>query len=404
MLSNQDLQDLQTATRLLVELIERHNVQGENAAERRALFRLIPNEKPPATRGADGKEQDFVEFTEKEIYKMPKIFKTLIIIKKKRCRIRRRQCGSATTYEIRFRSDGFNISACGKTKELAKANFLKKLQKITPNERHHDERDGVPTTFTSFARFYFERFREKKVTAETFEKDFGRVKRYLFPYFEERPLRTITPTTCATIIERVAGEGKGKTADELHSLMNAIFKSAILHGLIERNPLDVVCHVTYEQESGVALTREEEEKLFARLAEPLYRKSAAILLYTGLRPNELATATVEGVFIVAKNSKRKNRKTEYKKIPICAKLRPYVAHGIGDVATVKLLRRRVKAALPEHKLYDLRTTFYTRCDELGVAPPARDHFVGHSAGKLTNAYRDLSEKYLLEEGKKLDLW
>lgn len=52
-------------------------------------------------------------------------------------------------------------------------------------------------------------------------------------------------------------------------------------------------------------------------------------------------------------------------------------------------------------LYDLRTTFYTRCEECGVAPPARDHFVGHSNGELNNTYSDLSDEYLLNEGKKL---
>ena len=55
-------------------------------------------------------------------------------------------------------------------------------------------------------------------------------------------------------------------------------------------------------------------------------------------------------------------------------------------------------------MYDLLTTFYTRCDEYGVAGPARDEFVGHSAGALTNAYRDLSDEYLLKEGKKLNDW
>jgi integrase len=60
--------------------------------------------------------------------------------------------------------------------------------------------------------------------------------------------------------------------------------------------------------------------------------------------------------------------------------------------------------LPNHKLYDLRTTFYTRCDEYGVAAPARDEFVGHSSGVLTNTYRDLSDEYLLKEGAKLNEW
>ena len=44
-----------------------------------------------------------------------------------------------------------------------------------------------------------------------------------------------------------------------------------------------------------------------------------------------------------------------------------------------------------------------RCEECGVAEPARDEFVGHSRGRLNNAYSDLSEVYLLKERKNL-IW
>ena len=43
----------------------------------------------------------------------------------------------------------------------------------------------------------------------------------------------------------------------------------------------------------------------------------------------------------------------------------------------------VKQILPNHKLYDLRTTFYTRCMECGVAEIAIKKFVGHTLGGLT---------------------
>ena len=45
--------------------------------------------------------------------------------------------------------------------------------------------------------------------------------------------------------------------------------------------------------------------------------------------------------------------------------------------------------------------YYTRCEECSVAPPARDHFVGHSSSVLNATYTDLSDEYLLKEGKKL---
>ena len=72
-----------------------------------------------------------------------------------------------------------------------------------------------------------------------------------------------------------------------------------------------------------------------------------------------------------------------------------------EIPTLEYIRYSFNNILPNHILYDLRTTFYTRCEECGVAEPARDEFVGHSRGKLNNAYSDLSDEYLLSEGKKL---
>ena len=83
-------------------------------------------------------------------------------------------------------------------------------------------------------------------------------------------------------------------------------------------------------------------------------------------------------------------------------LKPYL-QGIEalDIPTLEYVRYEFNNVLPNHILYDLRTTFYTRCEECGVAPPARDHFVGHSSSVLNATYTDLSDEYLLREGQKL---
>lgn len=91
----------------------------------------------------------------------------------------------------------------------------------------------------------------------------------------------------------------------------------------------------------------------------------------------------------------------YKKIPITPMLKPYL-EGVETIefSSLRIMRDRFNKLFPQHKLYDLRTTFYTRCQECGILDVARDEFVGHSHGALGNAYTDLSDEFLLREGKK----
>ena len=129
----------------------------------------------------------------------------------------------------------------------------------------------------------------------------------------------------------------------------------------------------------------------------------AIALYTGLRPNEYESAKRDGNFIVANNSKRKGGKKETKKIPITPMLKPYLK-DMQDFTFYKpyTLREKFNSILPNHILYDLRTTFYSRCTECDVSDKAQKLFVGHSLGELGNAYTSVSDEYLLKEGEKLN--
>ena len=145
-------------------------------------------------------------------------------------------------------------------------------------------------------------------------------------------------------------------------------KMAIAHHLIQHNPMDIVLHTQHQKEHGSALTLKESEILFNAIKDKPYETVIALAYYTGLRPNEYDTAKIEGDFIIAVNSKRKNRKIQYKKIPICNALRPYLV-GLTEIKlpmSLQTIWKRYKEILPNHSLYDLRTTFYTRCKEKGV--------------------------------------
>lgn len=358
-------------------------------------------------------KQGFVEFTDKEIKQMPTHFRRLIIVNKKRCRMRKHVSGkNSTTYEIRFRQDGYNISACGKTIELAKANMLQKLKTAKPKKGFTEE-IYIPSTFHSFALYYFENFRIEQVTSQTYEKDLNRYNNHLKPFFNEKELRLITPTDCKIILKTVKDAGKGKTADELRTLMNAIFNAAIKHRLLEFNPLSTVLHIQHDRKEGQALTQNDEQKLLAWLPTCDCAVELALMLFCGLRANEVENPKFppieENGFIKAVNSKRHFRdksKIEFKFIPICDRLRSFLKNGIDIRHTAKTARRRLKEILPSYTLKDLRTTFFTKCQIYGVAESALKEFMGHSFGKLGNAYSDLTKHkdYLLKEGKKLNEW
>ncbi len=333
----------------------------------------------------------YLEFTQKEISSMPQKYRKMFRVGKLRAYMRERRRGGSINYEVRCRMDDINISAGGTTKEEARQRFIEKL-----NALEHGVKT-TPTKFGDFIEFYFENFRKRKVAANTYKTDYDRVKKHILPALGEMRLSAITPSVCQAFIDKFSD--KGKTAQELFSLLSQTFKCAIAHHLIQFSPLDTLIRPTHESVNGTALTLEQEARLLSETPEK-YREAFAIAIYTGLRPNEYETLRRDGDMLIAKNSKRKNRKIEYKRIPICPMLRPYISES-PTMPCPKTLWNAFKKLFPDHTLYDLRTTFNTRCVECHVDDNARKLMMGHSLGRLANAYTDVSDEFLRQEAEKL---
>ncbi len=359
----------------------------------------------------------FLKFTKKEILKMPERFRKEFILENRVVHCLKRKSGKRTAnYMIRYRRNGCYIVVTSNNLEEAKAKFIRKLHEqvgenldvksvgksISQTPVFPKTIGGVPTNFHEFSTYYFENYRKRKVSAQTYANDMCRYKNHVRPHFGEKNLLEITPGECQKVLDSFLEKGMTKTNNEVYSLMNGIFKMAIAHNILTQNPMSIVIIKKHQCKHGKALTKAEEKLLLDGLKGTKYQKIMALALYTGLRPNELETARVEGKFIVAKNSKRKGGKVEYKKIPISPMLRPYFEKDMEiDLPGLQYIREQFNKLLPDHIFYDLRTTFYTRCEECGVAPPARDEFVGHSSSVLNATYTDLSDEYLLKEGEKL---
>lgn len=348
-----------------------------------------------------GVKSQELSFSEEEIRKMPKTFRKEFRVQGCTAHVHKIRSGKKNwCYVIRYRRNGYNVNASSTNLEEAKRRFIQRLQEADRNGG--SPAPAVPTNFDSFANYFFENFYKRKVTPSTHRIALNQFKNHLYPHFKSTALRKITPKQCQELIDRIETEGKGRTVDDVCSLLNMIFKAAIKHNILVNNPMDMVFHSKHEREHGSALSKDEELKLLESVKGTPQELSFAVALYTGMRPNEYETAVIEGQFIKARNSKRKNGKIEYKKIPITPMLRPYLV-GVDELkfSSVRVMRDRFGKIFPDRRLYDLRTTFYTRCQECNVAPVARDEFVGHSLGELGNTYTDLSDEFLLKEGKKL---
>ena len=341
----------------------------------------------------------FLKFTSQEVSKMPTGFKKYFRAEGCTIYYRKRRRGNSISYEARYRRHGYNISVSGPSLSVIKERFV---QAIKNAESGQQKMRGVPATFNRFANYYFENFWKRKVTTSTYVANMYKYNNHVKPFFGEKSLSRITPMDCQTIIDKIQSKGLGKTAEEVFCMLNGIFKAAIKHNLIKQNPLDLVIHDKHEREHSNALTVEEEAELMAALAGTKYQLLFAVALYTGLRPNEYKTARIQNGFIVAVNSKQKNGKLKYKKIPVIPMLEPYLK-GVTqfEFPGERYMRKKLHEIFPDKVLYVLRITFNTRCVECGVADVARKLFMGHSLGKLDTAYIDVSEDYLKAEGEKI---
>lgn len=389
------------------------------------LSELVSNNDGKETeqdKASESNEVGIVKFTKKEISQMPTYFRKTFRTAGCNAHVLRRKSGkNSWNYMIRYRRDGYNIVVSSNNLEEAKRKFIEKLHaddelkrqqefaKVTgapitrtPLLKQQAEFNGVPTTFDRFANYYFKKFHKRKVSASTYRVAMSNYKNHVFPHFGDMPLRQITAEKCQMLLDRLIAEDKPRTEENVHTMLNMLFKAAIKHGIIQHNPIDMVFHTKHEREHGMALTKDEEKKLLAETAGTPYQQMFAIGLYTGLRPNEYKTAYIEDGFIVANNSKRKNGKVELKKIPITPMLAPYVKDGDSlFFYRLEQIRHKFNGILPNHKLYDLRTTFYTRCMECGIAEAAIKKYVGHTLGGLADTYADLGDDFLKREGQKL---
>ena len=342
-----------------------------------------------------------ITFTKKEISHMDKDFKKIFIANGLVARIRTRKCGvNSITYDIRFRSQGYNITSTSKNLQEAKADFLRKTKpeeiekyKMKPSQRKHVVKNALYTVFQEWLSLKKGTIGDKEL--RRFETNFNNLPEEL-RYASIQDIRAVD-------LDPIMKDVQPRKYEELHTLFNGIFKYAVASGLKQNNPVALIKFKRAERQNREALSEDEIKAFLDRIKDVKYdniRQFAYILYFFGLRPCEIDEETHrEGDFLITRNRKRKNGKIEYKKIPI-----PTQAQELIDwdkPLTTDLHRLKIndimKELLAGKTAYCLRHTFATTCQQY-VRPDIVDIWMGDSPQRLVGrVYTHFPDNFMREQ-------
>ena len=339
-----------------------------------------------------------LHFTYKEIKNMATTFKKVFIANGLCAHVLKKPSGkNSYCYEIRYRSNGYDIRAYSTDLTKAKELFI---AKTTAQEIEKYRIKDKKATGNLFCHI-FEQWHQYKY-GTLCDKEHTRFRTNFYNLPEElrnKPINTITTLD----LDKVMKEVKPRKYEELRTLFNGIFKYAMASGILTHNPVALIKFKRSERQTRGALSEEEIKAFLGRVKAAKYdsiRQFAYVLYFFGLRPCEIDEETHrEGEFLITRNRKRKNGKIEYKKIPI-----PSQAQGLIDwdkPLTTNLHRLKINDTMKEllagKTAYYLRHTFATTCQQY-VRPDIVDIWMGDSPTRLVGrVYTHFPDKFMREQ-------
>lgn len=314
-------------------------------------------------------------------------------------------------FEVRYRAHGYNVAASARDFDKLKPKFIAALRDSAPRKLlAPDFKNKSGITFKPVAERWLELKRPtiKQPTYNYYVQLFGA---NIFPVLSERELASIKQSDVQKIINEYLAQEKYRTALKIFQTLQAVFEFACGEEIIERSPMRLLKPPKYEEQNGVAFTLDEERE-FIRLLDgskcaPDIKNALMLILYTGIRRSELASARIEGDFISVLNSKtRKGFKEKRRYIPITPMLAqrlPAIDFEKARTVRPNALTQAVKRLMPAHHLHELRHTFITRCQECGVPREVVSVWAGHAADntQTSNVYTRFSPEFMKKQAQKV---
>lgn len=373
------------------------------------IGRLIEQEHlttPPSSRQTIS---SILKFTEKEISKMAPTFKKKFILNGLVAHCIKRKSGrNGFYYELRYRRDGYNISAASVNLQKAKQKFI---EMTTPQEiekyrctRHTDNK--INPSFQTIAEEWLI-CKQGEVGDKLIRNYKSYLDRYIYPEIGKEPLKLIRSSEISKIME--PAKEKPRLYEDLRTVFNSVFRYASANGLISYNPVQMIPFRRAERTPRRNLTSEEQHKFFVALENPYYkevRQTLLIMYYFGLRPSEVdAELHAERNFLIARNRKRKNGKIEYKKIPIPEQAREKIdfTKPLYSNLSPSTINRYLKKIFDDKEItqYCLRHTFSTTC-QMYVRQEIVNIWLGDAPDKLIGKhYTHFPDDFMISEMNKV---
>ncbi len=413
-MEQRDMDALEAAAKMIISVIERARIHQEDAEERVRAFRLqvtenaiafpsAPTSAPPSEEDNTSKKVMVVKFTEQEISKMSNTFKRQFIANGLAARVIKRKSGkSGICYEIRYRSNGYHVTASSTDLAEAKRKFI---AKTTPAEIEKYRVEVGVSGMTKFSKLFEEWISYKESTRsinpkglESYKTDFNSLPERL----KKMPVKNIRVGMLTDVMRDV----KPRKYEDLRTLFNGIFKYAVASGIISHNPVALIPFIRAERKNRGAIKKEDLYKFLRRIELPEFeriRQSGYLMYFFGLRPCEIDKDTRrEGDFLITRNRKRKGGKIEYKKIPIPKQAEGLIdwgdklTFGASDKTRYKLFTKLF--TFGQYTAYNLRHTFSTLCQEAHVAQEVVEVWLGDSPQRLIGkVYTHFSDEFMRGE-------
>lgn len=343
-----------------------------------------------------------IKFTKLEIDKMSKTFKKEFIANGCVARIIKRPSGKNTfCYEIRYRRNGYNISVSNTDLNKAKELFV-----VATNNLESPINTAQGKLKFGVILGEWLNYKKGKIAEQTWKEYAGNAKTYIPEELRERSIKNIRTAELDTLLQELDNPRK---YEDVRTLLNSVFKYAIASGIITHNPVTLIPFIRAERKKRDRITRVQILNFLTRIKDCRFdriRQLAYVLYFFGLRPCEIdKEAHFENGFLICRNRKRKNRKIEYKKIPI-----PKQAQGLIDFD--KPIKPQLSydrwLDLMEDALgngltpYNLRHTFASICAEYAKENVV-ELWMGDSPERLVGkTYVHYSDEFMKAEMNKVE--